>query len=253
MSNIERVIEACENLTHTVELTTDSINAAMQVHEQRIIQKENQVNDFLASASPEPRIVNRITIGGSKDYLYPVWFKFPEEGGNLKIWRDFLWNSDTRPLNPTLPHQAGLKAEIEGSASPWSGNPTYMHLKRFGESYNNVMSHLNFNMYCKNEKYDQDLPLYGGGADGLVGPYCSAASGLYLRGGGVTYEFIANWDIEIEHSDSHTPTLIREGVVSPEAGSYRWTVAPIPVADLLTPIGNTKPYSNLFAPKVEAV
>ena len=250
MSDLERVVGACESLTQTFEQQASNINAALVNQEKRIGDKEKEVDNFLAEANPELKIVKRIFIGGSKDYLYPVWFKFPQEGGKLKIWRFYSWNSDTRPINTDYPHQNALLAEIEGGSTPWSGNPEFMQFKRFEENYNKCMSHASFRLYCKNTKHDPNLPLYGGGEDGLIGPYCYQFSGFYLRGGGLHYEFISNWNIDLNFSDKHETIIIDEGTVSDSAGSFKWTVGPIPFTDLISPQGSVVPYDSLLALKV---
>lgn len=243
------LIASSDALTEAVAGQVGKINDTLAKQEQRITAKEEQVDNFISSAQPEKRIVTDITIGGSSDYLYPVWFTFPQYGGNLKVWRYYSWNSDTKPLNPLSSHQSGLFAEIEGSSTPWSGNPRFMHFKRFDENYNRVFSHPSFKMNCFNEKLDPDLPLYGGGTDGLIGPYCYRASGFYLRGGGIKYQLISNWNINVRYSDKHEATVIGEDVISETSGSYKWSVKPIPFAELKSPIATLTPFDSMLQSK----
>lgn len=246
---LEQVVSACESLTQTFEQQASNINAALANQEKRIGDKEKEVDNFLADASPEPRIVNKINIGGSKDYLYPVWFKFPEHGGKFKVWRHYLWDANERPLNPLSTSQAGLHLEFEGAGAQWSGNPKFMHTKRFDSTYTELVSHTSFKMYCYNEKVDPNLPLYGGGDSGALGTYSSVCSGFYLRGGGVTYEFISNWKIALNYSDSHENAVIDEGKISDESGTYRWYVKPIPLSEIMQPEATLVPFDSFLALK----
>lgn len=160
--------------------------------EARIVAKENQVDTFLANAHPEKRYQQTITIGGSPDYLYPVFWRFPDNGfgiGRLEISRHYSSNGGVgeRPLDSTRGHQAALLLAIEGNAYPWSGDSNYLRVVKYHYRYNKTASHLQFGGWCKRRGIDGNPPNYGG--DGTNYSY----SGIYLRGGGLQYVLSSNW------------------------------------------------------------
>ena len=93
-----------------------------------------------------------ITIGGSTDFLYPVWWRFTDSGsggraiGRIMISRYYSWNHEYRPLDPNRPHQASLLLDIEGWSYAWGGDPHIFNMLNFGEVYNGTVSHVAFSM-----------------------------------------------------------------------------------------------------------
>ncbi|RJE78166.1 phage tail protein [Pseudoalteromonas sp. MSK9-3] len=245
--DIANLVESTNQLTSVIDNKAKTIDAKMAQLDSRVAAKEAQVDQFIQDATPETRYEQTITIGGSKDYLYPVWWRFPgnEEGvSKLTVSRHYSWNSNTKPLNPTSGHQAGLLLQLEGNAYSWNGDSNFMNIKRFYERYNNTVSHVDFRLNCKAEKIDLSKDFYGGGEDGTLGPWHCTYSGLYLRGGGLTYRITKNWKGDVAFHDGSD--MERRNTYESSQGNWtvRWFVEPIPFTDRVAPIANTIPYVN---------
>ncbi|MCI5117142.1 MAG: phage tail protein [Candidatus Electrothrix sp. LOE1_4_5] len=201
-----------------------------KVHDD-IEQRVSAVDKFIQEGSYEPRYVQDITIGGSTEFFYPVWFVF--QGNNygaskMTICRHYSWNGgeDERPLNSSRPHQAALLLEMEGNANGWSGDANFLEIKRFHERYNSTASHVSFVGYCKWKK----TGTIDRHPENTLGKFCPRLSTVYLRGGGLTYRIIKNWQGDIQFSDTHNKVDITSHV---EHGT--WYVEPIPLADRIAP------------------
>jgi hypothetical protein len=221
-SEIIELIKETRNLIKYYENARDAI-------ENRISEKEKQVDRFLQEAMPETRSVQDITIGGSKDFFYPVWFRIPSnDQGTSKITfcRHYAWNQDTRPLEPSSPHQAALLLEMEGNAIGWDGDANFLEIKRFHERYNPTVSHVGFVGYCKWEKTGTQ----GSWPVHQLGQHCPVLSTVYLRGGGLLYRIIKNWKGDIQFSDQHKRVNI-----SIHQTHGTWYVEPIPFAQRIVP------------------
>ncbi|MFC0119029.1 phage tail protein [Pseudoalteromonas xiamenensis] len=249
--DIGALIASTNQLTAVVDNKAQALDKQMAALDARVAKKEQEVDKFLQEALPETRYVQDIFIGGSKDYLYPVWWTFPgnSEGvSKLTISREYGWNGGAgeRPLNPASVHQAGLILELEGNSSPWSGNANFLQIKRFNQTYNSTVSHVNFMLECKAEKVDPNRDHYGGGSDGSIGPWCRTASGVYLRGGGLKYRIIKNWKGDVRYFDgsSMERKMIYEYNDPNASSTARWFIEPIPFTERKAPIANTIPYVN---------
>lgn len=247
--DIANLVESTNQLTSVIDNKAKTIDAKMAQLDNRVAAKEAQVDQFIQDATPETRYVQTIKIGGSKDYLYPVWWSFPNNSfgtGKVTVHRHYSWNggSSERPLHANQPHQSALLLELEGNASGWSGDANYLNIKRFSERYSNVASHVNFLMYCKAEKVNPDKPIYSGSTDGGFGAWYRSGSGLYLRGGGLTYRITKNWagDVKYHDGSDNLRRVLRE--VEADAWSVRWFAEPIPFTDRLAPVAHTIPYVN---------
>ncbi|AXQ98638.1 phage tail protein [Pseudoalteromonas piscicida] len=245
--DIANLIQSTDALTAVVDNKAQQLDNQMAAFDTRIAKKEQDVDKFIQEAMPETRYVQEIFIGGSKDYFYPVWWRFPSNSAGtskLTIARHYSRNSDTRPLNTTSPHQAALLLELEGNASAWDGDANFMQIKRFHERYHPTVSHLSFAAQCKSEKVDATLDSYGGGADGSVGPWCRAFSGLYLRGGGLSYRIIKNWTGDVKYHDGSDMNRRNIYETTRDTWSVRWYAEPIPFAERLAPTLSSIPYAN---------
>jgi len=238
---IGELVTASNQLTSAVEGKLGEIDS-------KISEKSAEVTSFLKSATPETRYVQDITIGGSKDYLYPVWWVFPSLASavsKISIARHFAWNAAEAPLHDASPHQAALLLELEGNGSAWSGDANFLEIKRFFERYNNTASHVDFRMYCKSEKVDPNLPIYNNITENVLSPECRTMSGLYLRGGGLTYRIIKNWQGDVTYHDGSDQ--LRRNIYQPVVGdayTINWFVEPIPFVDLLRPTVNVIAFSD---------
>ncbi len=245
--DIANLIQSTDALTAVVDNKAQQLDNQMAAFDTRIAKKEQDVDKFIQEAMPETRYVQDIFIGGSKDYFYPVWWRFPDNAAGvskLTIARQYSWNSDTKPLDPNRPHQAGLLLELEGNAYAWNGDANFMQIKRFHERYNPTVSHVSFAAYTKVEKVDADKPLYVGRDDGSVGAWCYRYNGMYLRGGGLKYRFIKNWKGDVSYHDG-SDNLRRELTEASFANSsVRWYAEPIPFEDRLAPTLSSIPYAN---------
>ncbi|PAJ72050.1 phage tail protein [Pseudoalteromonas sp. NBT06-2] len=233
--------QGVNSLTHEVTSKMGEINS-------KLAAKESQVDAFLADAQPETRYEQDIFIGGSKDYLYPVWWRFPNNSSgvsNLTVCRTYSWNGGVseRPLNTGSAHQAALLLELEGNDSPWGGDAHILNIKRFHEGYNSTVSHVAYQMYCKAEKVDPDKPLYSG-ANLNFSSQERTRSGLYLRGGGLTYRIIKNWIGDVSFHDGSDQLRRNISTTNLEPWSVRWYAEPIPFTDRDAPITSTIPYIN---------
>ncbi|PCK33131.1 phage tail protein [Pseudoalteromonas piscicida] len=245
--DIANLVKSTDALTAVVDGKAQQLDLQMAAFDSRIAKKEQDVDKFIQEAMPETRYVQDIFIGGSKDYFYPVWWRFPSNSAGtskLTIARHYSWNSDTKPFFPNRSHQAALLLELEGNAFPWDGDANFLHIKRFHERYAPTVSHVAFKLNCYAERVDSDKPIYGGGGDGSLGPWHPTLSGLYLRGGGVTYRVIKNWKGNVSFSEgtSHEPIYIGETIR--EENTAKWSVKPIPEQNRVAPTLSTIPYIN---------
>jgi len=188
--------DAILNLTNAVQQHTNTTQTFLDNADTRIIAKENQVTSFLQQATPEKRFVQKITIGGSADYLYPVFWRYPRNDfgvGKLEISRNYGWNGSVgeRPLDSSLEHQAALLLQLEGNGYPWSGDANYQRVLKVSQSFNNTASHLQFGGFAHREPVDPSK-LVDVGAEGFNYLF----SGIYLRGGGLDYLLSSNWVFE---------------------------------------------------------
>lgn len=224
------------DLTLTVSNTNDTFLGLIDDYDAQVAAMRGDVDAFLAAAQPEHRFVQDIFIGGSADFLYPVWWLFPhniEGGGRITICRHYSDNGDTRPLNPSTIHQAGLLLEIEGLGTEAGGDADFIEIKRFNETYNATASHISFEAYSMAEPIDPALPMQGYVGDGSFGPHCRYRNGMYLRGGGLSYRIIKNWTDPVEYHDGSNfdRVVVREHTST----NTLWYAEPIPFADLLQP------------------
>lgn len=213
------LIESVNGLTDTVIGKVEEIDTRVEV-------KEKEVDEFLVNATPEKRYVQDIKIGGSTDYLYPVFWQFPDCSfgvGKLEISRHYSWNKNT--LDDT--HVASLLLQIEGNAAPWNGDANYLRLLRYRYKYNKTASHLQFAGFSYRESIDENPPEYG--ADGVNYRY----SGVYLRGG-LTYRLSSNWSfspLRLQNEDDINETLELHRHLN-----TKFMVKPIPFSELVTPV-----------------
>ena len=105
-SNIAELVKASNALTGTV-------NGKIADIDRRVDVKIQQMEDWRKENTPERRIVIDFTIGGSKDFFYPVWWRLRAAGESgthqVSIVRNYAWNGgeSERPLNASSVHQAG--------------------------------------------------------------------------------------------------------------------------------------------------
>ncbi|QZO13870.1 phage tail protein [Pseudoalteromonas piscicida] len=245
--DIANLIQSTDALTAVVDNKAQQLDNQMAAFDTRIAKKEQDVDKFIQEAMPETRYVQDIFIGGSKDYFYPVWWTTPGNAAGVSkvtIARQYSWNADTQPLNTTSPHQAALLLELEGNATAWHGDANFLHVKRFHERYNPTVSHASFAMYCKREKADSSLDLYGGGEEGAFGAFCATHSGVYLRGGGLKYRIIKNWKGDVWFHDGSDQERRNLYARSWDNWTVRWYAEPIPFAERMAPTLSSIPYVN---------
>ncbi|KZN61561.1 hypothetical protein [Pseudoalteromonas luteoviolacea] len=248
MSELQKLVNTVELLVDTVEEHTPKIQQSLAESAQKIADKEQQVDAFLANARPEQRIVQDITIGGSADYFYPVWFTMPDNEfgtARLEIHRFYAWNGaeGERPLTPLSNHQASLNLELEGSSNKSGGDANFLMIKRFSERYNMTSSHVAFQMFATQRLIDVTKPAFNNLADGTFDALSNKFSGIYLRGGGLTYRFTKNWAGDINFYDEHTPIELENFGATANA---KLTVAPIPIAERIEPNATLVPYEKLL-------
>ena len=186
-----------------------------------------------------------ITIGGSAEKMYPVWWQFPvyrpsTDGGlgRITVWRQASWNSDTRPLNKaSAAHQGGLFLEMTGLDHPWGGmdGGDLFSIVNFQESITNMASHCAFSLKAAREKIDASKEITTTGFDdGNSNPNYS---GCYLRGGGVTYEISNNWGATIQYQDGSDDNA--KNILTTHApGNVRWYVTPLDWKDRVAPVSH---------------
>ena len=213
--------------------------------ENRVRQKEQQVDQFLQDALPETRYVQDIKIEGSTDFYYPVWWRFPNSfsgTSSITICRHYSQNGSEgdRPLDPSRPHQAALLLELEGNAVGWDGDANFMQIKRFHERYNNTASHAQFRMYCHAETFD-NLPIHSGFTPEFRAQH-PRFSGVFLRGGGLNYRIIKNWKGDVEFHDGSNMDRAELGQWSNGENAVRWFTMPQPISDRIRPEGTINAY-----------
>ena len=193
-------------------------------------------NAQAVDVNAQPQYTQDITIGGSIDFLYPVWFRLPyadREVAKITILRLRNWNGEAgeRPFNPDSTSQAGVLLEMEGHGSPIGGGGNFLQIKRFSESFNSTVSHVQFGMQTTISAIDLNAPV------DFASPGPSFVfSGLYLRGGGLKYRIVRNVNDPIYYHNGDDPN---EQTVIDNYLNSRFTVHRIPIADLSTPIADT--------------
>lgn len=242
---IADLISGYTDLKGYFENNRSNIDASVAQMNTRVAAKETEVDNFIRDARPETRFEQEFTIGGSPDFYYPVWWRFPGNSfgvGKITISRSYAVNggTDERPLDSSRPHQAALLLEMEGNAHGWSGDANFMQIKRFSERYNNTASHPAFRMFCYAEAYD-GYPLYPSAREEFSAQLYTT-SGVYLRGGGLTYRVTKNWAGNINFHDGSDELRRNLGQSQQGDWSVRWFVTPLPIADRLAPVGTTNAY-----------
>lgn len=238
-SSIADLVRASTELTGTVRGQSAAIDATVNA-------KIGQMDAWMVENTPERRYVTDITIHGSKDYFYPVWWRLQSSGAEgihkVSVGRYFSWNGKPgeRPLNPDSEHQASLLLELEGSDTAWAGGPNFMEVKRFAEMYHGTVSHVAFAMYCRQYRIDTSKPVYVGVEDGSFGAYCQTKSGLYLRGGGLRYRIVTNQALlEFGFDNGAGGNRVIE---TANHVNTRWEVSPIPASERIGPPQTLKAY-----------
>lgn len=227
MTDINNAAAAQNALTGRINGFMDGLDANEAARNQRADAKMAEVDTFLANAHPEKRYIQNITIGGASDYLYPMFWRFPNNNfgvGRLEIARHYSWNRNT--LHAT--HVAALLLALEGNAYPWHGDANYMKVAKYHYRYNKTASHLQFGAWCKRRSTDGNPPSYG--ADGTNYRY----SGIYLRGGGLQYVLSSNWVFDpfrLPDEDDPVSELIAHTHLNTQFYATR-----IPFADLIEPV-----------------
>lgn len=222
----------------TQELTVQVAGKMVQINAQ-VASKIAELDAWKAAASPEKRITTEITIGGSKDFFYPMWWRSRGSGAEgthrLTIHRPYHLDGDDskRPLNPAGPHQAGLLLELEIGDCAVGGDPKFFDIKRFGETYNRTIANLGYQFPGHQYRIDPAGLAFNGVADGVTSP-CGFICGLYLRGGGLTYKITTNQDLYLFGYHNGATQAPVEVCRVPEINT-RWLVAPLPFADGVAP------------------
>ena len=241
MKTLEEQITELQNtnsqLVYAVNSLTSDVNGKINEIDNEVAEKKAEVDQFLADAQPEPRIVHDIFIGGSPDYFYPVWWQFPSSSGirgAITISRRYFWNGDIeeRPLNPDTVHQAGLLLEVDGGGHGSGGDPKFVEVKRFSTTYTNTISHLSLFMYSKTERIDPSKPCHYQCDDNFK-PYCHSHSGIYLRGGGLNYRISKNWSGEINYHKGED--LLRRDLHRSLSNNVCWYAEPVHISNALVP------------------
>ncbi len=180
----------------------------------------------------EKRHVQTITIAGSTNYLYPVFWQFPDNRfgvGKLEISRHYGWNQGVLPNDYDQPYRvASLLLQLEGNDAPWGGDAEYMKVLKYFRQYHKTASHLRYMGYARREKINATgVALYGAANTNYT------HSGIYLRGGGLRYRFSSNWPLNlIRLADENSATA---RAVLTEQYNTRWYVQRIPFTALEEP------------------
>ena len=228
---VAALVTASNNLTGEVAGKIGQIDA-------RVATKTAELDQWKVDNSPERRLVRDITIGGSKDFFYPVWWSSPAAGNDgplkLTVCRSYHWNGGPgeQPLNPGIPHQAGLLLEMESSDVSWGGDPKFLEIKRYAATYNQTVANVAFQMLAQQFRIDPAVAGYGGVADGTI-TGCMLCNGLYLRGGGLTYRFISN--LPLSNFGYHDGTGQPRNIGSEVSNNVKWVASPLPFADGVPP------------------
>ncbi len=189
-----------------------------------------------ASIGAEPRYQFDIKIMGSPDWLYPVWWTFPDNvqpNGNITISRPYYWDGGAGTAHRNLRghsegHIAALLLSMEGNSCVWGGDANYMKIRTFSERYNNTASHASFCIACKSKPIDASKPL------DYAPSYSPSDSGVYLRGGGLTYRITSNFTSTVNYIDGTKGDYEQR-----ELGRYLnglWYVQPIAFTSLSSPV-----------------
>ena len=122
--------------------------------------------------------------GLSTDYFYPVWWVMPanEEGGSrITISRNYSEDRNLDPFGTRNVFVAGLNLQMEGAASPLSGDARYLTIKRISQTFRKTVRVVQHGMKCIVRSVDSNSYV----TSGQVVNH-GIRSGCYLRGG-LTY------------------------------------------------------------------
>ena len=224
----EGAVKALEDLNRDIANIPKTVDQAIAKLKDAENAHAAAVQQFLTDASPERRCVQEIKIGGSSDFLYPVFWQFPDNTfglGKLEISRTFWWDKP-HALHDT--HVASLLLAIEGNGNLWGGDANFLRVKKYISQYNKTASHVQFAGFAHRRSTDDNPPSYG--KDKVNYKF----SGLFLRGGGLTYRISSNWKFDpIRLPDENDPNSER---VLHTAENTQFYVTRIPVSELIEPV-----------------
>ncbi len=218
------------SLTTAANGLTREVTGKMAAIDQKVAQAQI---DF-ANLTPEKRITQTIHIGGDVNYLYPVWWSMK---GNvfgvtrMLIHRGYYEDQGT-PVASLIGMKDGVRIgslllELEGNMVVWGGEANFLHIKRYHERYNaQLCSHVRFAMVCDTANSSSAASL--------------ARSGLYLRGGGLTYHITHNGGVANFGFDDGSQGVNNLTVIYQDP-THHWAVKPIPIANIQPPVASVLP------------
>ena len=130
-------------------------------------------------------------------------------------------------------HQAGLILVMEGLGYPWGGNPPFLDVMRYKYTYNEVVGNVQFNMGARYEAIDETKDIVS--TSFMNHNSNPSYSGMYLRGGGVTYRISNNWGYTVRYQDGSDASA-RDVLYSYTSNNLLWYVSPKDWADRVAPV-----------------
>ncbi|SDU83883.1 hypothetical protein SAMN05216202_0359 [Pseudomonas mucidolens] len=238
-TTITKVVEACNKLTETVTNQIGKIDARVDTAFSQFATWRNsvQAKDINGRAlySQEIDLTDLPT-----DTFYPVWWRMPgNDNGETEVTVSRVYNRDAglAPFGQGIVHIAGLNLQMEGCGHLWSGDSSFLTVKRISQTYRETARGVSLGMICIARSVSGVKPLYSGLKDGQV-TQASSYSGVYLRGG-LSYTVNKSFAASVDHSrlDKEVPI----GESSQGDWEIRWCVRPYRLADADDVLGKTLP------------
>lgn len=242
-TTITKVVDACNKLTDTVTNQIGKINAQMDAASSQFSTWRNsvQAKDINGRALYKQEVD---LTGLPTDTFYPVWWTMPGNDSaesEVTISRVFSRDAGLAPFGQGISHIAGLNLQLEGCGNLWSGDATYLTVKRLSQTYRETARGISIGMTCIARHVSGVRPLYLGLKDGQV-IQSSIHSGLYLRGG-LSYTVNKTFPAAVGFSrlDSEVPM----GENTQGDWEIRWCVRPYRLADADAVLGATLPEKRM--------
>ncbi len=209
---------------------TSEVTGKMSAIDAKVAQAQIDFNNL----TPEKRVIQTIHIGGDVNYLYPVWWSMRSNSfGTTKMLVHRNFNEDAgTPVSNLIGmkngvHIGSLLLEMEGNATGWNGDANFLQIKRYQERYGaQLCSHVQFLMFSD--------------AASSSSAAAAAVSGLYLRGGGLTYHITHNGGMSGLTFDDGSKGVNNITNLYND-GTNNWNVKPIPIASIQPPVANLLP------------
>lgn len=187
-TDIANLIASNTELKDYYEGIRGDLQGDRQAYADDVAAKKSELDAWRDANPMENRFVKEFVFQGSENKIYPLAWHYPGDNrhglGRLNINRGH-WEENPGPAH----HYGALFLDLEGVGTGWDGGTKFSNVKYIGHTYHTVAFHHSFVFqHTAKEKIDPN------GAD-MHSASAPPISGVWLRGGGIKYRVIANWDI----------------------------------------------------------